>query len=469
MIFESYYLECLSQASYLVADESTKRAAIIDPQRDIDLYLDDLKAQGLTLEYIFETHIHADFLSGHLELSKATGAKIVFGADAKGRLEFESIFAKDGDLFSLNDDGVHIGIIETPGHTPESITIAVFENPPTNFEEVNYGEPKLLFTGDTLFIGDVGRPDLLGSVGLSSEEMAKQLYASLRNKILLLPDETLIYPAHGAGSACGKSLSAERSSSLGEQRKNNYALAPMSEQEFIDLVTEGQPLTPQYFSHSVEMNKSAHTLLDEDQRMKALSLEEAIKARDDGAVILDVRSPTDFSLGHIKGSINIGLDGRFAETAGQVLSPDTKIILAGEHEHNVEARMRLARIGYDNTLGEIKDFYDTLENNESYIDFSKRIDAVKFRDSTKLEKENLQVIDVRTISEVEDGTIDSSTNIPLARLHERYQQLDSNKPVIVFCAGGWRSSVASSFLRSKGFKDVSDVIGGYNALKLATN
>ena len=469
MIFESYYLECLSQASYLIADEKTKRAAIIDPQRDIDMYLKDLEAHDLELAYIFETHIHADFLSGHLELAKKTGAKIVFGADANGRLEFDSLFAKDGELFSLNDSGVQIGIIETPGHTPESITIAIFEIPPANFGPNSYDNPELIFTGDTLFIGDVGRPDLLGSVGLAPEDMAKQLYSSLRNKIFTLPEKAIIYPAHGAGSACGKSLSSERSSTLGEQRKTNYALAPMTEKDFVAMITEGQPLTPQYFSHSVAMNKSAHQLLDEKESISLLSLEKALREREKGAIIVDVRSPTDFSLGHIKGSVNIGLDGRFAETAGQILSPEANIILAGEHELNIEARMRLARIGYDNTLGEIENFYDAMESNQDIVVASRRIDIQEFKDSNFSGDKKIQIVDVRTSKEIEDGTLTSAIHIPLARLHERYSELDSKQPVIVFCAGGWRSSVASSYLLSKGFADVSDVVGGYSALKLVTN
>ncbi len=466
MIFENYYLECLSQASYLIADEQTKSAVIIDPQRDIEIYLDDLKEKGLNLKYVFETHIHADFLSGHLELANKTGAQIVFGEKAKGRLGFDSLYAKDGELFALSDDGVHLGVIETPGHTPESITIALFSQKPEVYATGSYGSPEKIFTGDTLFIGDVGRPDLLGGVGLSAQEMASELYDTLHQKLLTLPDETLVFPAHGAGSACGKSLSSERSDSLGAQRKTNYALQAMTKEEFIELVTEGQPLTPQYFSHSVEMNSSAHQLLDENKTCPTIDFTRAEKEIRDGAVLVDTREPTDFSLGHIKGSINIGLDGRFAETVGQVLSPEAKIILTGEPDHIQEAYVRLARIGYDNCVGSINNLFDILETKPELVQTSTRIEARSIT-SPQIDNVNkLQIVDVRTPIEVEDGMYETAKSIPLARLHEKIGELDPNRPVIVYCAGGWRSSVAASYLKSKGFENVSDVIGGYNALKL---
>jgi hydroxyacylglutathione hydrolase len=461
VIFESYYLECLSQASYLVADQESKQAAIVDPQRDIDLYLRDLEEKGLTLTYIFETHVHADFLSGHLELANKTGATIVYGSHAEGRLGFDATFAHDGDLFALNDNGVHFGVIETPGHTPESITVAVFSEPPTDFSAGKYSEPELIFTGDTLFIGDVGRPDLLGAVGLAPEDMASQLYDSLHNKILTLPDATLVYPAHGAGSACGKSLSSERSSSLGVQRTSNYALQIPTKEEFIDIITEGQPLTPQYFSHSVAMNLSAHELLNEAAPLEALSIEQTLAEMEKGTVVIDTRTPNDFTLGHIIGSINIGLDGRFAETAGQILSPETKIILTGEPEHIQEAHVRLARIGYDNCIGQLPDVYTTLEDHPDLSEVSERIDAAHLPQTHEA-----QIIDVRSPSEVESGMVYNAHHIPLPRLHEKYSQLDPTQPTVVYCAGGWRSSVAASFLKAHGFENVRDVIGGYNAIAL---
>ena len=469
MIFENYYLECLSQASYLIADESTKHAAIIDPQRDIDIYLKDLEENNLKLKYIFETHIHADFSSGHQELAKETGAQIVFGSDAKGRLGFDSLFARDGNIFSLNDDGVHLGIIETPGHTPESITIALFTSKPKNFSADNYGAPEKIFTGDTMFIGDVGRPDLLGSVGLSSHEMADQLYDSLHNKLMQLPDQTQIFPGHGAGSACGKALSTERSDTLGSQRNINYALQKMTKKEFIDIVSEGQPLAPQYFSHSIEMNTSKHNLMDESTPCPLIGWDEVKLEMNKGTILLDTREPTDFTLGHIKGSINIGTDGRFAETAGQLFSPETKIILVGYPQNNQDAYVRLGRIGYDNCIGQLENFIQTLEMNPNLVKTSSRVDAIGLATLISKDDMELTLIDVRTPTETENGMIAGAMNIPLAQLHEKIKDLNPDSSTVIYCAGGWRSSVGASYLRANGFENVRDVIGGYDALKQSIN
>ena len=332
LLFKQYYLGCLSQASYLVGDRRSGRAVVVDPQRDIAQYLADAAAEGVVIERVIETHVHADFLSGHLELAAATGARIAFGAAAQ--VEFPIDRLDDGERLSLGE--VELEIRHTPGHTPESICIVIHAG-----EQEPYG----VLTGDTLFIGDVGRPDLLGAAGWAADDLARALYRATRTQLLTLPDATRVFPAHGAGSACGKSLSTETSSTIGEQRRTNYALAPMSEDAFVAAVCEGQSTAPSYFAHASQANRRAHPFLDETSPVAVLA------DVPDGAVVIDTRDPRDFAAGHLDGAINVGLAGRFAEMAGEVVAADRDIVLVAEPDTATEARNRLARIGFDRVIG----------------------------------------------------------------------------------------------------------------------
>jgi len=452
MIFEQFYLECLSHASYLIGDTSTGRAVVVDPQRDVQQYLDSAKSHGLKIELVLETHFHADFLSGHLELAKATGATIGYGAVAKP--QFAARAFADGERYVLGE--VVLEIRHTPGHTPESVSIVVFEQ--AN-DQVPYG----VLTGDTMFIGDVGRPDLLVSIGKTSDELGRMLFNSLNNKLLTLPDATRVYPAHGAGSACGKNLSTETMSTIGEQRKTNYALQFTDIEKFVDVVTEGQPPAPGYFIYDAQRNSQVRDVLDEHAVLKKLTISEVVKHVDAGAVVLDTRDPQLFATGHIVSSINVGMDGRYAEYAGAVVSPGTNIVIATDEGHEREARIRLARIGYDNVVGWFS--VDELAASPEYSEKSSRLTADEFsqRASTL---SGLQVVDVRNESEFKLGSVQGATNIPVVQLPNRISELNPDLPTVVYCAGGYRSSIASSLLKRAGFADVSDVLGGFESIRL---
>jgi hydroxyacylglutathione hydrolase len=451
--FRQYYLGCLSHASYLVGDTSSGRAVVIDPQRDIDQYLRDAEANGLRIERVIETHFHADFLSGHLELAEATGAVISFGEAAAGRTEFPIEALRHGQRLSLGE--VAIEIRATPGHTPESISIVVWEHPG---DDVPYG----VFTGDTLFIGDVGRPDLLVSIGHSAEDLGRMLYHSLHEQLLTLPDATRVYPAHGAGSACGKHLSTETESTIGAERATNYALQPMTEDEFVKVVTEGQPAAPPYFLFAATRNRQQRQLLQE-QGITPMTLDEVLSAQRDGAVVLDTRDQMMFAAGHLKGSIDVGLEGRFAEYTGEVVKPDTPIVLVGEPNTESEARTRLARIGFDHVIGALDDYVAAFMDHPELVTRASRLTAEEMAER-KAVVPGLQVVDVRNIGELEEtGTIPGAVNIPLPQLVARLGELDPAAPTVVFCAGGYRSSIAASTLRANGFGDVSDLLGGIGA------
>lgn len=450
MIFEQHYLECLSQASYFIGDESTGRAVVVDPRRDVAPYLESATEHGMTIELVLETHFHADFLSGHLELAAATGAAIAYG-DA-GETEFDSRKLADGEEISLGD--VRLKILHTPGHTPESISIVVYEH-------ADDTEPYGVLTGDTMFIGDVGRPDLLSSIGVSADDLASQLYDSLHDKLLALPDETKLYPGHGAGSSCGKNLSSDTSCSIGTQRSSNYALQPMSKQAFIDVVTEGQSAPPAYFAYDAHLNREVRNLFDESGPT-ALTISEIIHAQRDGAIVLDTRDPADFAQGHLIGSINIGLAGRYAEFAGGVIEPDVPIILVSDPDMHVESKIRLARIGFDNVVGYLPAPLDAFADNCDDVGRSSRLDVAGLRTAMST-IDDVQLLDVRQPGETADGVIDQAIEIPLTRLNERILELDPTKPTIVYCAGGFRSSIAASRLALAGFTDVSDLLGGYAA------
>ena len=451
MIFEQHYLDCLSQASYFIGDPSTGRAVVVDPRRDIAPYLETASEHDLTIELVIETHFHADFLSGHLEMAAATGATIAYGEAAE--TEFESRKLADGERIELGQ--VALEIRHTPGHTPESISVVVYEN---GFDEAPYG----VLTGDTMFVGDVGRPDLLSSKGVTSEELASQLYQSLHGQLLTLPDETRVYPGHGAGSSCGKNLSSETWSTIGVQRETNYALAPMSEQEFVDVVTEGQTAPPAYFSFDAMLNREVRPLLDELAPPAALTLDDVIAAQRAGAVILDTRDPQEFASAHLVGSVNIGMTGRYAEFAGGVLQPGAPIVLVAEDGAELEAKNRLARIGFDNVVGFLPEPEAVMAANPAEVRQGKRVDVSGLKvmmGST----EDLQLVDVRQPGETEGGIVDGAIVIPLTQLNQKLSSLDASKPTLVYCAGGFRSSIAASRMMASGFADVTDLLGGYGA------
>ncbi len=451
MKFTQYYLDCLSQASYLIADETTGRAVVVDPRRDIDEYVRDAAAAGLTIELVIETHFHADFLSGHLELAEATGAEIAYSSVAE--TEFESRKLDDGERISLGD--VVLEIRHTPGHTPESISIVVWEHAD---DEAPYG----VLTGDTLFIGDVGRPDLLASVGFTKEELAASLYDSLHEQLLTLPDSTRVYPAHGAGSACGKNLSTDTWSTMGDQRQTNYALLADSKETFFDLVTEGQPPAPDYFVYNAILNRKDRGLLDETVMPAALTVAEFDRVLADGAMVIDGRDPEEFGHGHLAGSINVGLNGRYAEFAGSVIPHDVDIVLVVDEGFELEAKNRLARIGFDRVVGFLEHPYVVMLDHPDRVRHASRMTAVEF-DARRDDIDGLQLVDIRNPGEVALGTIPGSTAIPVGQLPSRIDELDPAAPTVVYCAGGYRSSVAASVLRQAGFTDVSDILGGYGA------
>jgi glyoxylase-like metal-dependent hydrolase (beta-lactamase superfamily II) len=451
MIFEQHYLDCLSQASYFIGDESSGRAVVVDPRRDIAPYLASAAEHSMSIELVIETHFHADFLSGHLEMAEATGATIAYGDVAK--TEFESRKLAHGERIELGQ--VVLEIRHTPGHTPESISIVVSEN---GDDEVPYG----VLTGDTMFVGDVGRPDLLSSKGVTSEELASQLYASLHQQLLPLPDATRVYPAHGAGSACGKNLSSDTWSTIGDQRETNYALAPMSEDEFIAVVTEGQTAPPAYFSFDAMLNRELRPLLDEATPPSALTLDETIAHQRSGATVLDTRDPQEFATGHLIGAINIGMSGRYAEFAGGVLQPGAPIVLVTDEGQELEAKNRLARIGFDNVVGALTDPLAAMAASPGDVRRGSRVDTEGLREAMA-SVPDLQLVDVRQPGELALGTIEGAIEVPLTQLNQRLSSLDASKPTIVYCAGGFRSSIAASRMVAAGFADVSDLLGGYGA------
>ena len=442
MFFRQYYLGCLSHASYLIGDTKTGRAV------DVEQYVADAAEHDLKIERVIETHFHADFLSGHLELAEQQGAVISFGSAGEGKVDFDAEFLRDGQVLSLGD--VTLEVMETPGHTPESISVVVREHAA---DEVPYG----VLTGDTLFIGDVGRPDLLAAAGESADDLARLLYRSLREKLMLLPDATRLFPAHGAGSACGRNLSTETQSTIGEQRRWNYALKPMTEDAFVDAVLQGQAAAPLYFAFSASRNRQAHELLQEEQPPRRLTFDEVMREQRAGATIVDCRDDIDFAAGHIRGSINVGLGGRFAEYTGEVVAAGTRIVLVAPHGHEIEARVRLARIGFDAVVGVLADPVREFLAHPGLIDVASRLSSSQLATRT-----DVQILDVRGPFELEAGTIPGAVTIPLAELVPRLDELDPDAPTVVYCAGGYRSSTAASVLRAAGFADVSDVLGGWS-------
>ncbi len=454
MFFRQYELGCLSLFSYLIGDTTTGRAVVVDPQRDVAQYLADAEDHGLHIERVIETHVHADFLSGHLELAAATGAAVSYGSRAETDFEIDPL--EDGQRLELGE--VVIEVRHTPGHTPESISLVVWEH-------AEDPEPWGVLTGDTLFIGDVGRPDLLSSTGWSATDLARDLHRSLHEQILTLPDATAVYPAHGAGSACGKNLSTATASTVGEQRTGNYALAIDDPDEFVAAVTAGQATAPRYFPFAADTNRRAHELLHEDAP-PPLDVDAALEVVRSGGVLLDTRPPEDFASGHVRGSVNVGLDGRFAEYAGDVVLPGQDVVVVTEPGHEAEARTRLGRIGFDHVVGHLADVDRVLLERPELAGTASRLSADDA--AGWIDDPSIQVVDVRNPGEVADGAVPGATTIPLAELLGRVGELDPAATTVVYCAGGYRSSVGASLLRSKGFARVADLQGGYGAWKAAT-
>ncbi|HEY5516074.1 MAG TPA: MBL fold metallo-hydrolase [Pengzhenrongella sp.] len=454
MIFTQYYIDCLSQASYLIGDETTGQAVVVDPRRDIAEYLDDAKAQALSIVGVVNSHFHADFVSGHLELARETGAWIGYGSAAQA--DFPVRHLADGERVSLGD--VTLEIMDTPGHTPESISVLVYEHAD---DEVAYG----VLTGDALFIGDVGRPDLLASVGVTADELGRMLYDSIQRRLMGLPDAVRVFPAHGAGSACGKNLSTERQSTIGEQRALNYACQPMSEEEFLTVVTEGQPAAPAYFIYNATLNKQDRGVRDTDATVPALSDTEVEAALADGAILHDAREVHEFAVAHLRGSINVPADGRMAETVGMVFAPDQPVVVIAPEGTEQEVATRFARIGFDRVLGFVPDPEGYFLSHEADVARASRLTVNELDEAAA--RPEVQLIDIRNVGEVAAGMVPGASHIPLAELARRAAELDPDRPVLLYCGGGWRSSVGASLLRNRGFGDVSDLLGGYAAWERA--
>ena len=454
MIFTQHYLGCLSHASYLIGDETTSRAVVVDPRRDVDDYLGEAAEHGLRIERVIETHIHADFLSGHLELAAATGALISFGEGVEVEFPIEPL--RDGQRISLGE--VTLEILATPGHTPESICIVVYEH-------ADDGIPYGVLTGDTLFVGDVGRPDLFVASGLSADALAQTLYGSLQNKLLKLPDTTRVFPAHGAGSSCGKQLSSETSSTIGEQRQTNYALKTIDMDQFVAAVTEGQLVRPRYFEFAAHRNRELRPLLDENP-LPLLDIDDVCKHAQTGAFLLDSREPADYACRHLRGAVNVGLQGRFAEWAGNVLSPDRDIVLVGDVALTRESKIRLSRVGFDRVVGQLRDLAEVFVQRPDLVEATSRLTIEQLAELRGLEP-RLQLVDVRSPQEAAGGTIPGAHQITLPALTDSLAELDPTAPVVVYCASGYRSMVAASALRASGFDDVSDVLGGFAAWQAA--
>jgi glyoxylase-like metal-dependent hydrolase (beta-lactamase superfamily II)/rhodanese-related sulfurtransferase len=459
MRIQQYYLACLSHASYMITDEQTKTAAVVDPRRDIDQYLADAKAGGYTIRHVFLTHFHADFIAGHIELRDKAGATIHLGRRAEA--EFECIHMKDGDVVEFGD--VRLAIMETPGHTPEGISILVYDLAKSRTE------PLAVLTGDTLFIGDVGRPDLLASIGVTADELADMLYDSITNKLVKLPDATLVYPAHGAGSMCGKSLSKETVSTIGEQKKFNYALQPMSREAFKAIVTADQPAAPDYFVHDAILNRKERAALGDamEKTLKPLSLDEVLALGKSGGQLLDVRDGIDFEGGHLTGALNIALNGKYATWAGSMLSHDKPIVVIAEEGGAEEAVMRLGRIGFDNVAGYLAGGMNALAAHDALVERTGRITAPALAEWLAGKRPDAGaapiVVDVRSEAEHAGGHIAGALNIPLTHLDERIGEIPAGRSVAVHCEGGYRSAIAASLLQKLGRRDVYDMVGGYKA------
>lgn len=458
MFLKQYYLGCLAHASYLVGDEATGTAIVVDPQRDVQQYLDDARDRGFSIRHVFLTHFHADFIAGHLELRDRCGATIHLGSQAKA----EYVFTPMSDGNTLEFPSLRTQVLETPGHTIESISLLLFDGE-------NPQHPRAVLTGDTLFIGDVGRPDLRASLGWSAAELGAHLYRSLRDKLLPLPDDTLVYPAHGAGSLCGKNLSRETVSTIGEQRRFNYALQPMTEEQFVALVTADQPDAPPYFTRDALLNTREHPTLEQTlaEVLRPIDLDELLSAASSGAQILDVRHPDSFARAHLAGSLNIGLDGQFATWAGTILDPERPVVLIADHGRDFEAATRLGRIGFDRIQGYLHGGMEALAERPDLLISTDRVAPAAISSRLAAAEGVPLVLDVRSPAEWEAKRIVGSRNLPLSRLSQRIKDLPADQEIVVLCAGGYRSSIAASLLWREGLKKVAEITGGMAAWEAA--
>lgn len=451
MIFQQFYLTCLAHASYLIGDESSKRAVVVDPQRDVGQYVMFAREHGLTITDVVLTHFHADFVAGHLALRDQVGATVHLGRRAPAEFAFHAL--AEGDVIDLGQ--VRLTTIETPGHTPEGISLVVSEKG---------AAPTAVLTGDTLFVGDVGRPDLMASVGVTADALARELFASL-GKLAALPDAVTVYPAHGAGSMCGKSLGKETSSTIGREKLGNYALNIRDEAAFIAAVTADQPEAPAYFGHDAAFNKREHDTTE--HRSTALSVSQIRDAIAAGAQVLDVRETTAFAGSHVAGAINVGLRGQFAMWAGAVLDPKRDIVLVTEPGDQDEALTRLRRIGFDRVRGHLEGGMAALAAYPTLVSGSRRVEPDELRRWLQRADAPL-VIDVRRHDEHATGNIDGSRNIPLQVLGKSLAELPRDREIVVHCAGGYRSAIAASLLAANGFT-VADLVGGFGAWKGASS
>lgn len=450
MIFKQFYLACLAHASYLIGDEATGTAVVVDPQRDTEQYTAFAAEHGLLIKHVFLTHLHADFVAGHLELRDRAGATIYLGAAAKAEYAFKPV--RDGDTLEIGR--VRLKVLETPGHTPESISILVYD-----LDAAGTG-PQAVLTGDTLFIGDVGRPDLRVALGWSAAELGGMLYDSLHTKLLALPDLSLVYPAHGAGSLCGKALSKETVSTLGEQRRLNYALQPMSKEAFVQVVTADQPEAPDYFNYDAVLNSRERPTLEQTlARISPMTLDDVLALQAMGAQILDTRDAAEFAPAHLAGSINIGLRGQYATWAGTVLDREHPIVIIAAPGTETESAVRLGRIGFDHVGGYLQDGVQSLESRPDLTAKTERV-SPQFAGELLAWPEPPLLVDVRAAREREQNYIGGSRGVPLNHLAENFEKLPKDRHLLVYCAGGYRSSIAASLLQRHGFQRVSEIAGG---------
>lgn len=462
MYFQQFYLSCLAHASYLLGSEGV--AAVVDPQRDVEIYLEEARQQGFRIQHIIETHLHADFVSGHLELAERTGAKIYVGAAANAR--YAHVPVKDGD--EIRFGRAVLRFLETPGHTPESLCVLV-----TDLDR--RPEPGAVLTGDTLFIGDVGRPDL--SPEHTPEQLAGLLYDSLHGKLLKLPDDVEVYPAHGAGSLCGRNISPERRSTIGKERAFNYALQPMSRDKFIRLLTAELIERPEYFLRDAELNRTGAPALAELPPLPALLPADLEARQREGALVLDTRPAAQFGAGHVPGSVNIGLGGQFASWAGRLLGLDTPLVLVAEDNERVaESRMRLARVGIENVVGYLEGgvlAWSRAPGSGRPVAEVPQVSVLDVYEQVNhsAKRGQLQLLDVRRAMEWQAGHVEQATHVPLDELRElvtgkgreSISSLDPGKPVAIHCKSGYRSSIAASLLLRAGYRDVWNVVGGFDA------
>ena len=462
--FRQFYLGCLAQASYMIGSDGV--AAVVDPRRDIAIYLEEAASRGFAIRHVIETHLHADFVSGHRELAAATGATIHVSRRARAAYPHDPV--GEGSEIALGR--ARLRVLETPGHTRDSICLLLFESP-------DAAGPSAVLTGDTLFIGDVGRPDLAGAAGgapdapaPTAREQAGELYDSLHGKLLALPDAVTVWPGHGAGSMCGRNLSSETSSTIGEQRRINYALQPMSREAFIDMMTTDLPEIPAYFGQDVRVNREGPPLVSDRAPLAALPPGEVRRRAAAGAVVLDTRSPAAFGVAHVPGAFHIGLDGQFASWAGTLLPPDAPIVLVTEGaEQAEEARMRLARVGLDDVAGYLAGGIAAWSDSGLPVAATEQITVDEL--AARLREDRCRVIDVRRPPEWDAAHIDAATARPLAQLGRSLPDLPAGKPVALICAGGYRSSIAASLFERAGRRDVVNVVGGmaaWNAAGLPT-